>query len=687
MLDEQKFSLSQLKGISKVRKELLAKLGITNLDELIRFFPRDYEDWTTPKNISSLAENEVETFVARVYRKPNLRRKGPMSILKTVLNDNENSQITATWFNQPYYESKLIVDKSYLFRGKIKRNGLILEIVNPTFEAYNEDETAGIKPVYHLTAGLTQGVIRRLVTDALAICNTEFEDPLPFDIRKKLKLCSVNYAYEKIHHPNNSEEFEIARYRLVFEELFLIQAGLKLVKSTLVNKTKAIPIPSKSGILKPFYDHLPFSLTESQIEVIGEVLSDMKKEMPMNRLVQGDVGSGKTVVSAAAIYCCIRNGCQATLMAPTAVLANQHFNTMKTFFDGFDVKIELLTGSVTAKRKKEINEATKAGDIQLLIGTHAILEEGVTFKNLGLAVTDEQHRFGVKQRSNLSQKGDRLPHVLVMSATPIPRTLGFVLYGDLDISIIKGMPKGRVPIETYTATSGDDHRIYELIDKQIEQGRQVYVVCPMIESTEAADLNSVKELYAQMKTDIFPHRKIGLMYGSLPLKEKEIVMNAFMCNEIQVLVSTTVIEVGVDNPNASIMLILNAERFGLAQLHQLRGRIGRGCYRSICILKSDSDQDIAKERLRTVCKNSDGFKIAEQDLKLRGIGDFFGTRQHGLPEMKIANLYRDAAILKDAQTEIELLFEKDPFLELPGNEMILPMIKRQFGNLYEHIGL
>jgi ATP-dependent DNA helicase RecG len=360
---------------------------------------------------------------------------------------------------------------------------------------------------------------------------------------------------------------------------------------------------------------------------------------------------------------------------------------MKSFFDGFDVRIELLTGSVTAKKKKEINEATKSGDIHLLIGTHAILEEGVTFKNLGLAVTDEQHRFGVKQRSSLSQKGDRLPHVLVMSATPIPRTLGFVLYGDLDISIIKGMPMGRVPIETYTATSVDDARIYGLIDKQIEQGRQVYVVCPMIESTEAADLGSVKELYAQMKTDIFPHRKIGLMYGSLPAKEKEAVMDAFMSKEVQVLVSTTVIEVGVDNPNASIMLILNAERFGLAQLHQLRGRIGRGGYRSICILKSDSDQDIAKERLRTVCKNSDGFKIAEQDLKLRGIGDFFGTRQHGLPEMKIANLYRDAAILKDAQGEIELLFEKDPFLELPGNEMILPMIKRQFGQLYEHIGL
>ena len=684
--------LTSLPGIAKRRKDLLAKLGIYTIEDLILFFPRNYEDWTTPRTILDLSDGVVETFIARIAQKPNLRRIGKMSILKTVLRDDTNAAVSCTWFNQPYLEDKIKKDEEYLFRGKIKRGGISFEITNPTFEPYIKDKSERIKPVYRLTSGLTQGFLRQLILDAFAVMNSSakpfwINEPLSDEIRRIYKLASAKFSYEKIHNPKNKEEFEIARRRLVFEELFMIQAGLRLIKSTLARNTKSIPIITPKDKLKEFYDKLPFKLTSSQEQVIGEILPDTTKEIPMNRLVQGDVGSGKTVISAVAIASCVFNGMQATLMAPTAVLANQHFATMRKFFEGFDVSIELLTGSVTGKKKKDILERLANGDIDILIGTHAILEEPVKFKNLALAVTDEQHRFGVKQRSFLGMGNTIVPHVLVMSATPIPRTLGLILYGDLDISILKGLPHGRKPIETYTATTIDDTRIYDLMDRQIKEGRQIYIVCPMIESTEESDLTSVKELYETVASRIFPQWKVGLLHGALATKTKIAVMEDFMKGDIQVLVSTTVIEVGVDNPNASIMLIQNAERFGLAQLHQLRGRIGRGPYRSICILKSDSDADSAKERLRIICKHSDGFEIAEKDLQLRGIGDFFGTRQHGIPEMKIANLYQDVDILKETQEALNFIFKKDPLLELPENRSLIPSIKRQFGDLFDNVGI
>lgn len=686
-MSNQGLVLSELPGVAKRRKELLAKLGINSVDDLIQFFPRDYEDWTSPKSIIDLADGTVETFVAFVAQKPNLHRKGKMSILRTVLRDSSNAAISATWFNQPYLEDKIKKDQEYLFRGRIKRNDVSFEIVNPVFELYKHDQAGRIKPIYHLTNGLTQGFLRQIILEAFSRTHTNIEEPLSDDIRQKYHLSAVDFAYEKIHNPKDKEEFEIARRRLVFEELFMIQAGLRLIKSTLTRKAKAMPIMDKENTLERFYKNLPFILTSSQQQVTEEILMDISREIPMNRLVQGDVGSGKTVISAVAIACCVANGAQATLMAPTAVLANQHFVTMKKFFQGFDVEIELLTSSVTAKKKKDILEKLQNGKIDLLIGTHSILEGPVQFKNLALAVTDEQHRFGVKQRSILSIGSKISPHVLVMSATPIPRTLGLILYGDLDISMLKGLPHGRKPIETYTATTKDNTRIYDLLDRQMKEGRQIYIVCPMIESTEELDLISVKELYEKISQDVFPQWKVGLLHGAMPAKMKISVMNEFMAGEIKLLISTTVIEVGVDNPNASIMLIQNAERFGLAQLHQLRGRIGRGPYRSICILESDSEADVAKERLRTICKHTDGFEIAEKDLQLRGIGDFFGTRQHGIPEMRIANLYRDTEILKETQEALDYLFKEDPLLELPGNRRLIPSIKRRFGELFSNVGI
>ncbi|MHB1484650.1 MAG: ATP-dependent DNA helicase RecG [Saccharofermentanales bacterium] len=684
-------NLDDLPGVSKRRKELLLKLGIETVEDLISFFPRDYEDWTSPSAIIDLVDGETGTFTAYVAHKPNLRRKGRMSILKTVLRDDSGASISATWFNQPYYETKLQKDQAYLFRGKIKRNGIQFEVVNPVFEQFTEELQGRIKPVYRLTKGMTKGFLRQVIPEAFSMIRAQIDEPLSDDIRRQHKLAAVDYAYEKIHNPKNLDEFEIARRRLVFEELFMIQAGLRLVKSTLINKAQAMPIGMKEKTtakkMTDFYKNLPFTLTDSQKQVVSEILADIAKKTPMNRLVQGDVGSGKTVISAAAIALCVFNGFQATLMAPTAVLASQHFSTMKSFFDGFDVSIELLTGSVGAKKKKEIQERLADGGIDLLIGTHALLEGPVQFKNLALAVTDEQHRFGVKQRSYLTQGDKTVPHVLVMSATPIPRTLGLILYGDLDISLVKGLPSGRVPIETYTAKTSDDQRIYQLLDRQIQEGRQVYIVCPMIESTEELDLISVKELYEKIAGQVFPQWKTGLLHGAMATKAKIAAMEDFIANRTQILVSTTVIEVGVDNPNASIMLIQNAERFGLAQLHQLRGRIGRGPYRSICILKSDSDQDAAKERLKIICKNTDGFEIAEKDLMLRGTGDFFGTRQHGIPEMKIANLYQDADVLKETQGALDILFKKDPLLALPENRTLIPSIKNRFGELFANVGI
>jgi ATP-dependent DNA helicase RecG len=682
-----KLPINALTGISKRRSALFGKIGIYTVFDLLRYFPRDYEDWESTSQLSELNENQTVTFVAEVIAKPSLRRKGKMSILKVALSDSRHFQITATWFNQPYYEDKLIPGNEYYFRGRLKKNGLLLEVLNPAFSEKESNEPIGIRPIYKLTSGLTQGVVRSMISQALQITRNHFEDSLPYGIRMEYKLCSEGYAYEKIHQPRTIVEYEMARTRLVFEELFYIQAGLRLLKNTLLTRSNSIPLTVKNETLVKFTGQLPFVLTDSQHHVIREVLQDMSQKTPMNRLIQGDVGSGKTVCCAVAMLCCVLSGCQAIMMAPTTILANQHYQTLTRYFMGFDIRISLLIGSLTQKKKKEMLEDIHSGKIHIVVGTQAILENKVSFSQVGLVITDEQHRFGVKQRSSLSSKSDLLPHVLVMSATPIPRTLSFVIYGELDISTIRELPKGRIPIKTYTASSLDDTRIYTFVDREIATGRQIYIVCPLIENSEQSDLHSAKVLFEELKQNIFPHRRVEILHGALKTVEKTNIMNAFYHQNIDVLISTTVVEVGLDNPNASVMLIQNAERFGLAQLHQLRGRIGRGPYQSVCILKSDTNSPIAKRRLKILCKTMDGFEIANQDLLLRGAGDFFGTRQHGIPEMKIANLYRDIDILKQAKEAVDRLFQDDPCLEMTENKSLLPMIKEQFGDLSKNIGL
>ncbi|MDD2392804.1 MAG: ATP-dependent DNA helicase RecG [Eubacteriales bacterium] len=685
-MEQANSTFSGIPGISAKRRQLLHKLGIYSTGDLVGFFPRGYEDWRNSGS-ADLNSDEPVSFRAYIDSEPVLRHKGKMSILKVTLRDESGTRIFSTWFNQPYFQDRLIKGNAYIFRGKIRRNGISAEIVNPSFESTESDDRVVIKPVYPLTSGLTQGVIRKLVWTALEIELPQINDCLPDWIRSKYKLCSSVYAYEKIHLPKDVEEFEIARRRLAFEELFMIQAGLKLVKSNLALNSNAWSINPPKGAIEGFCRSLPFDLTKSQTEVISEIMKDMSGDIPMSRLVQGDVGSGKTVISAAAIAACMYSGHQSALMAPTSVLANQHYNTFLKFFPDDNEKIALLTGSVTGRKRKDILERLENGSISLLIGTHAVISDNVRFRDLALAVTDEQHRFGVDQRSRLGKGEDKVAHVLVMSATPIPRTLGFVLYGDLDISVVKGLPGGRKPVETYTSTSRDDPRVYALIYKHINEGRQAYIVCPMIEATMESDLLSVKELYEELKGRVFRDVSVGLLHGAMKSTEKDETMRSFMNGDIKILVSTTVIEVGVDNPNATIMLVQNAERFGLAQLHQLRGRIGRGSHRSICILKSDADQQQAKERLKILCRSSDGFVIAEKDLQMRGTGDFFGTRQHGIPDLKIANLYTDTDLLEESRAALNEMFSQDPLLGKIENRSILPHVKQRFGGLIESIGL
>jgi ATP-dependent DNA helicase RecG len=678
-------------GLTARRRELLGRLGLFSEEDLIGFFPRDYEDWTAPKPVTDLIPNDVGTFVAVAQGKPSLRHKGRMSILKATFRDPTGTRVFATWFNQPYYQDKIESGQSYLLRGKIRINGFVAEIVNPVFEVFHAEDQAGIKPVYRLTAGLTQGVIRKLVASALVQSLPNVQDCLPDAVRRTYKLCSARYAYEKIHLPRKTaKNSRWPAEALAFDELFMIQAGLRLVKSTVVRREKAFSaaLPRRCWH-ETFYTGLPFVLTDAQQKVVDEILTGPIAETPMNQADSGGCGIGQD-----------RHRRSSTCMMPTAWDAGypdgSDIGTSKSascdhdpnFLPAFSDQYRATDRKRLQERNgKKSSQASRTALILLLIGTHAVLEDTVRYQRLALAITDEQHRFGVKQRSRLGKGVERSPHVLVLSATPIPRTLGFVLYGDLDISTVRGMPGGRMPIETYTATTADDARIHRLMDRQIEEGRQIYVVCPMIEATMESDLLSVKELYEEMSGRLFVHRRTGLLHGAMTAKEKNAVMDDFMAGALDILVSTTVIEVGVDNPNASIMLIQNAERFGLAQLHQLRGRIGRGPHKSICILKSDSDQEAVRERLKTLCKHSDGFEIAEKDLALRGMGDFFGTRQHGIPELKIANLYRDTEILEESREAVLSILREDPLLEKPENRSIVVHIRKRFGGMLDNIGL
>ena len=656
-------SIQFVKGIGPKKAKLLEKLHIRTLRDALETYPRDYEDRT---HITPIAEIDMEDkyavrAVVGTEPKVNRIRKG-LTLVKCTIYD-ETSTLNVTYFNNPYAAAQLRVGQEYVFYGKVQGFGRGRTMVSPQSErvAPDADHPGRIVPVYPLTAGVGQSLLHRAIRQGLDEGADRLPDLLPAELRRQHGLCDVRYAYENIHFPADDAALAAARRRLAFEELYFLTLGLRLLRArrtTVKGKTCA------AVDMTPFFGALPFSLTGAQVRAVDDILRDMTAERPMNRLVQGDVGSGKTMVAAAGIYFAAKNGLQAALMAPTEILAEQHYHTLAPLLEKLGVRCALLTASTKAKTRRSILEQLAAGEIDLAIGTHALLSPDISYQNLGLVVTDEQHRFGVNQRAALGAKGEN-PHLLVMSATPIPRTLALMVYGDLDVSVIDELPPGRRSIETYAVPSSYHERIYAFLEKQLAEGRQAYIVCPMVEENgELPDERKAVTAYAEkLQKEVLPNRTVRFLHGKMKAKEKETIMRAFAAGEIDVLVSTTVVEVGVDVPNASVMLIENAECFGLSQLHQLRGRVGRGPWQSYCILVSDNRGEENKTRLDAMRRTQSGFALAEEDLKLRGPGDFFGARQHGLPTLRVADFACDMELLYEAQGAAEALLALDPRLE------------------------
>lgn len=650
-------NIRYVKGVGEKRAELFRQLGIESVGALLHHYPRGYIDRSNPLKLHEAPFDRPCCIKAKVFSEiREIYVRHHMTIYKFFANDGENN-VEITLFNQKWLAEKLEFGKEFLFYGIVNRTLFSCEMSSP--EIYDVTEQT-VMPVYRQTAGLNSKTISKVIATVLQ--GFEPYDPFPQEMREKYNLIGLKQALLGIHFPHSMRELEAARSRLVFQELFFLQTGILFQKET---RTAFTPVKINGNSLSELKEILPFTLTEAQCKAIDDCLKDMSSGKPMSRLVQGDVGSGKTAVAVALSYCAKHSGYQSVIMAPTEVLAVQHYKTFQNILADTDINIALLTGSVTKAGKLKIKEATSNGKIDIVIGTHAVLQEDVTFKSLGLIVTDEQHRFGVEQRTSLLNKGNE-PHMLVMSATPIPRTMSLIFYGDLDISIIDTLPKGRQPIKTYFIDSEIRPRAYNYIRDHLDSGRQGYIVCPMVEENETVDLASAVKYYEEISTKDFKAYKVGLLHGKMKPKEKDAVMKAFCEGEIQLLVSTTVIEVGIDVPNAVIMLIENAERFGLSQLHQLRGRIGRGQHASTCILLSDRKGD-TNQRLKFMCKTVDGFKVADEDLRLRGPGDFLGKRQHGLPELKIADLSEDMELFRLAGNAAKELYATDPKLENPKN--------------------
>ncbi len=651
--------VSELKGVGEQREKKLHKLGIVTVADLLTHYPREYKDRSELLKIADLPMNMPVTFLAQIKEEGQNSRRGRVVYTRMKVYD-ETGAVGVLWYNQPYMKSSLKIGEWYLFSGKLQKKYGRAEVVSPECERIGEGFAGGrIIPVYPSVEGLSQKMLRTLMEAALREMSGGLKEELPLWLRKEYYLAERNFAIENIHFPKTEQGFYDARRRLVFEELFLLQMALYRLKSTLEER-EGIRLKKKKA-LKDGEALLPFALTGAQKRVLAEIERDMTAGKIMNRLVQGDVGSGKTAVAMLAAYWTIHNGYQAAMMAPTEVLASQHAASFREIFEPAGITVVLLSGSLTAKEKRERLAQIADGTAQMVIGTHAVIQKGVAFRRLGLAITDEQHRFGVRQRSSLAEKGENV-HTLVMTATPIPRTLALILYGDLDISIIDELPPGRQKIDTLAVDSRYHPRIYAFIEKHIAAGRQAYVICPMIEENEKLEVQSVLEYTGEL-TEALPHCRVACVHGKMKAKEKQEVMDRFAVGEIDVLVSTTVIEVGINVPNATIILIENAERFGLAQLHQLRGRVGRGSEKSYCILVSDTKTRIARERMKAMTETEDGFVISERDLKLRGPGEFFGIRQHGLPELRIADLYRDFVILQEVQEAATELLRKDAMLE------------------------
>ncbi len=669
-------SISTLKGVGYKKTELFNKIGIFTIYDLLMDFPRDYEDWSQIYTIRNAPLNVnvcVKAYVGSVPRVNNIR-KG-LTAYKIDATDGE-SFMDITFFNNKYAAEALKYGEEYIFYGKITTFGSNFKsMTNPRFSSVSSDANS-LKPIYSQSADLTSNTIEKTVKTAFESCYY-FVECLPDDIRNSYCLMSFYDALNNIHFPKSVDLLEEARRRFIFEELFTLQIGLSRLKLKAKHATSSVMPYDYTG---DFISSLPFELTGAQKRAIAECCKDMSSGLPMNRLLQGDVGSGKTAVSAALIYNCIKNGFQAALMAPTEVLATQHYKSFFNFFKNTDIRVELLTGSTPLKNKRIIKEQLSNGEIDLIIGTHAIIQDDVIFKNLGFAVTDEQHRFGVNQRGLLNAKGTN-PHVLVMSATPIPRTLSFIIYGDLDLSILDEMPSGRQKTDTFLVDNSIRERAYGYVKKHLLAGKQGYIVCPLVDEDEEnpdSDMISSTKLFKDLSEGFFKGFKLGLLYGKMKPADKKSVMESFATGQIDLLISTTVIEVGVDVPNAVIMVIENAEMFGLSQLHQLRGRVGRGSDKSTCILISNDKNEKTAERLKIMTSTTDGFKIADEDLKLRGPGDIFGSRQHGLPSFKMANFITDGEIIRETHLAAEELLKNNPTLEGEVYDNLKKSVNRLF---------
>ena len=665
--------IKYLKGVGERRAAMLSRLGVSDANALVRLYPRVYEDWSRIKSINEAQIGEIcciKGIVGSPVRK-NLIRKG-LTLYKTEITDGSGI-MGITIFNSRFAAEKLTEGDEFLFFGRVGGNLYRKEMNSPEIEPAEGADR--IRPIYPQTHGLNSKMIEKLVRTALTECRDELVDPIPLWLREKYCLMNLPDSLWNIHFPKSPDYLEEARRRLIFEELLILQLGLEKMRSQTQKNAGAI---IERDFSEEYFSHLPFSPTGAQRRAVKEAMRDMMSGRQMNRLLQGDVGSGKTAVAAALVYSAAKNSMQSALMAPTEVLSEQHYKTFLKLFDGCSINVELLTGSDTAAQKRRKKEALKAGEIDLLIGTHAIIQSDVEFKSLALVITDEQHRFGVEQRNALGEKGKN-PHLYVMSATPIPRTLALIIYGELDISILDELPPGRQKIETYAVTSELRQRAYNYVKKHLDAGRQGYIICPLVDEGESdTELASAVKYADELQRGDFRGYTVGLMHGKMRSADKKKVMESFLNGETQLLVSTTVIEVGVDVPNAVIMVIENAERFGLSQLHQLRGRIGRGQYKSTCILITDAKNDTAQRRMKVMETTTDGFKIADEDLKLRGPGEFFGSRQHGLPEMKIADMLEDRSTLEETQRAAKEIMARDPELSSPESAALKNEIQRLF---------
>lgn len=677
-------SISSIRGIGPKKCALFAKLNIFSIRDLLYYYPNGYQNRKNVKKLNSVNHMEKATIVGTVcgeIREIKTRKK--FKLLKVPIKDGTGRGYV-TFFNSFYLKNIFQKNKSFYFYGTINISAGEIQINHPEYSGVTEvslENFCRIRPVYGLTKGMTLKEITGQIEHILSEESIEIQEYLPSSVIKGNNMCDIRYALRNIHFPSSPRALKVAKFRLVFEEFFFLQLGLRMIRKKYIVNNNGIQFKLMPK-LNELVDSLPFKLTNAQASTLDEIMGDMQRSKEMNRLIQGDVGSGKTIIALIAMYLAYLNGYQSTLMAPTEILAEQHFISFKSMLEPLGVKVGILSRSV--KKKKDVIENIKKGNLDVILGTHALIQDKIIFNKLGLVVTDEQHRFGVRQRSFLKKKGIN-PDVLVMSATPIPRTLSLILYGDLDISIIDELPPGRKHIKTYNISKNKISQLYDFIKEEFKKGRQAYIVCPLVEESEKINAESAVDLYNRLSESVFKSWNIALIHGKMSSDEKESIMKRFQAGEVDLLISTTVIEVGINVPNATIMSIINAERFGLAQLHQLRGRVGRGEYQSYCFLVSDGKNKVTAERMKTMESTNDGFIIAEKDLELRGPGDFFGTKQHGLPELKIADIFKHKDILKKAQDEAHSTLENYKLLSIDERNCLKLKINQLFGDVLKDL--